>query len=51
MATQLEIKAAKDWESASRENVKAWSCNHCPQYLEASEADTKAAVLAHLADE
>jgi hypothetical protein len=51
MATPFELKAAKDYEGAAREKVKAWACNRCPRYLEASDADTKAAVLAHLADE
>lgn len=49
-ADRREADAAKDNEGPARERAKAWSCNHCVQYLEASDADTKQAVLDHLAD-
>ena len=51
LATMEEKTAAKAFEVIAREQAKAWACNHCIQYLEASDADTKPAILAHLAEE
>jgi hypothetical protein len=50
LATEEEKSAAKAFEVTARQQAKAWACNHCPQYLQASDADTKLAVLAHLAE-
>ena len=50
LATEEENSAAKAFEVIARQQAKAWACNHCPQYLQASDADTKPAVLAHLAE-
>ncbi|TEB06376.1 hypothetical protein FA13DRAFT_1807138 [Coprinellus micaceus] len=50
LATEEEKSATKAFEVTARQQAKAWACNHCPQYLQASDADTKPAVLAHLAE-
>ncbi|TEB06374.1 hypothetical protein FA13DRAFT_1164829 [Coprinellus micaceus] len=50
LATEEEKSAAKAFEVTARQQAKAWACNHCPQYLQASDADTKPVVLAHLAE-
>jgi hypothetical protein len=47
LATEKEKSAAKAFEVIARQQAKAWACN---QYLQASDADTKPAVLAHLAE-
>ncbi|KAJ3504125.1 hypothetical protein NMY22_g18024 [Coprinellus aureogranulatus] len=50
-AKPREARAAKDNEGPAREQTKAWSCNHCLQFLEIANATTKSAILGHLADE
>ncbi|KAJ3520657.1 hypothetical protein NMY22_g12655 [Coprinellus aureogranulatus] len=51
LAKPREARAAKDNEGPAREQTKAWSCNHCLQFLEIANATTKSAILGHLADE
>jgi hypothetical protein len=51
LATDEEEKAAKEAEPALRDEARAWACNHCHNFLEASEAQTKPFIFQHLKEE
>ena len=48
LATPEEEAQAKHNEESLRALAKAWSCNHCHDFLEASQAESKALILEHL---
>ncbi|TEB28021.1 hypothetical protein FA13DRAFT_826041 [Coprinellus micaceus] len=48
LATPEEEAQAKQSEESLRALAKAWSCNHCHDFLEASEAESQTFILEHL---
>lgn len=48
LAMDDEEAEAKENEEYIRAAAKAWSCNHCPQFLLSDEAETRNAILEHL---
>ncbi|KAJ3516440.1 hypothetical protein NMY22_g14210 [Coprinellus aureogranulatus] len=48
LATPDEEAQAKESEVALRAAAKAWSCNHCAEFMDMKEAETKPFILQHL---